>query len=325
MVVRVGFIGAGGIAQIHMRNLQRLTGVSVVAVHDIDRARAESAASLFAGCQVFDSYRELIERGGVDALWICLPPFAHESQEIEAARAGIHLFVEKPLATTEERARAIFAAIKEAGVIAAVGYNWRWLDITAKAREVLQGTPIAMALGYWLGGMPGVPWWRRKDQSGGQIVEQTTHIFDLARYLLGEVTEVHAYGFRGLMQDVPDYDTEDASCVSLRVRNGTIANIASTDLLPPGAGKIGLDLIGRDVRLELTNRALTIYRAHERTTYDSHNDPYHDEAVAFIEAVRTGDASRLRSTYEDALRTHLVTVSANRSLELGRPVSVPAL
>ena len=71
MVVRVGFIGAGGIAQMHMRNLQRLTGVSVVAVHDIDRARAESAASLFAGCQVFDSYRELIERG-VPTFGICL-------------------------------------------------------------------------------------------------------------------------------------------------------------------------------------------------------------------------------------------------------------
>ncbi|NPV06347.1 MAG: Gfo/Idh/MocA family oxidoreductase [Anaerolineae bacterium] len=323
MAVRIGFIGTGGIAQMHLRNLQRLEQAQVVGVFDVDPDRAQAAALMFAEARVYQSYQALLEQGSLDAVYVCLPPFAHERQEIDAAAAGVNLFVEKPIAITIERAREINEAIQRAGVIAAVGYNWRWLDITDRAREILKTTPIALALGYWLGGMPGVPWWRRKDQSGGQIVEQTTHIFDLARYLLGEVEWVHAVGFQGLMSDVQDYSTEDASVVTLKFASGTIATIASTDLLPSGAGKIGLDLIGRDVRVEHANRTLTVYRRGERTTYDALVDPYLVEDQAFVEAVATGDASRLRSTYPDAVKTHLVTMTANRSLETGQVERVP--
>ena len=319
MAVRIGFVGTGGIAQMHMKNLQRIEGAQVVAMYDIAADRAAAAAAMFPGCKVYSSAQELIEKGNLQALWVCLPPFAHEQQEIQAAKAGINLFVEKPIAITVEKAVEINEAIKAGGVITAVGYNWRWLDITARAKEILKGTPIAMAHGYWWGGMPGVSWWRRKDQSGGQAVEQTTHIFDLARYLLGEVRQVFALGYQGLMRDIENYSVEDASTVLLEFTSGTIANISSTDLLPAGAGKIGMDFVGRDIRLEHSHRSLTVYRAGERTIYDAQNDPYFVEAKAFIEAVASKDASKLLSTYDDALRTHMVTMATNRSLATGRP------
>ncbi|MGI6209305.1 MAG: Gfo/Idh/MocA family protein [Anaerolineae bacterium] len=324
MAVRIGFIGTGGIAQMHMRNLQRIEQANVVGMFDVAEDRAQAAAAMFPGSKVYPSYQALLEQADLDAVYVCLPPFAHERQEIDAAAAGINLFVEKPLGVTLDGVREINEAIARAGVIAAVGYNWRWLDITDRARDILKDTPIALALGYWLGGMPGVPWWRRKDQSGGQIVEQTTHIFDLARYLLGEVEWVHAAGFQGLMTDIENYSTEDASNVTLKFASGTVATITSTDLLPYGAGKIGLDLIGRDIRLEHANRTLTVYRRGERTTYDAMVDPYLVEDETFVQAVASGDPSRLRSTYADALKTHLVTMTANRSLETGKVEPVPA-
>ncbi|NLT43042.1 MAG: Gfo/Idh/MocA family oxidoreductase, partial [Anaerolineae bacterium] len=249
---------------------------------------------------------------------------AHDQQELDTAAAGVHLFVEKPIAVTMEKAREIDAAVKRAGIIAAVGYNWRWLDITDRTVALLQDRPIALALGYWLGGMPGVSWWRRKDQSGGQIVEQTTHIFDLARYLLGEVETVYAAGYQGLMTDVPDYSTEDASSVTLKFASGTVAVINSTDVLPTGAGKVGMDLMGRDFRLVHDNRTLTVYGKGERTTYDAQIDPYLLEDQTFVAAVASGDASALRSTYSDAVKTHLVTMAANRSLETGQVEKVAA-
>ena len=319
MAIRIGFVGTGGIAQMHMKNLQRIEGAQVVAMYDVAADRAAAAAAIFPGCKVYGSAQELIEKAGLQALWVCLPPFAHEQQEIQAAKAGINLFVEKPIATTVEKAMAINEAIGSSGVIAAVGYNWRWLDITARAKEILKSAPIAMAHGYWWGGMPGVSWWRRKDQSGGQAVEQTTHIFDLARYLLGEVKQVFALGYQGLMRDIEHYNIEDASTVLLEFASGTIANISSTDLLPSGAGKTGLDLVGRDIRLEHNHRSLTVYRSAERTIYDAQNDPYFVEDNAFIEAVASKDASKLLCTYDDALRTHMVTMAANRSLATGRP------
>lgn len=323
MAVRIGFIGTGGIAQMHMRNLQRIPDAQVVGMYDVAPDRARSAAALFPGCQVHDSHQALLQ-AKPDAVYVCVPPFAHDQQELDTAAAGVHLFVEKPIAVTMEKAREIDAAVKRAGIIAAVGYNWRWLDITDRTVALLQDRPIALALGYWLGGMPGVSWWRRKDQSGGQIVEQTTHIFDLARYLLGEVETVYAAGYQGLMTDVPDYSTEDASSVTLKFASGTVAVINSTDVLPTGAGKVGMDLMGRDFRLVHDNRTLTVYGKGERTTYDAQIDPYLLEDQTFVAAVASGDASALRSTYSDAVKTHLVTMAANRSLETGQVEKVAA-
>ena len=322
MAVRIGFVGTGGIAQMHMHNLQRIEAAQVVAVYDVAADRARSCATWFPGCQVYDSHQRLLAEARLDALYVCLPPFAHEQQEIDAAKAGVDLFVEKPIAITVEKALAVREAIAGAGIIAAVGYNWRWLDITQKAKAILATTPIAMAQGYWWGGMPGVPWWRRKDQSGGQIVEQTTHIYDLARYLLGEVVQVYAAGYRGLMTDIDSYATEDASTVVLRFASGTVANISTTDLLPSGAGKIGIDLFGRDVRIEHSHRQLTVYRGGEHVVYDSQMDPYLLEDQTFVDAVAKGDGSALLSTYTDAVRTHMVTMAANRSLETGQVESV---
>jgi len=318
MAVRIGFIGTGGIAQQHMRNLQKIEQAQVVGMFDVSRDRAETASRMFDGCKVYDSYQALLEKAQLEAAWICLPPFAHERHEIDAAGAGISLFVEKPIATTGARAIQINEAIESAGVIAAVGYNWRWLDTTARAKDVLRSSKIAMAQGYWWGGMPGVPWWRRKNQSGGQAVEQTTHIFDLARYLLGEVRRVYALGFQGLMQDIENYGTEDASSACLEFDGGTIANISSTDLLPSGAGKVGLDMIGRDIRLEIDFSGLTVYRKGEKTSYAPQVDPYFVEAKGFLEAVASKDGSKLLCTYADALRTHMVTMAVNRSMQSGK-------
>ncbi|MHB0878708.1 MAG: Gfo/Idh/MocA family protein [Anaerolineae bacterium] len=322
MAVRIGFVGTGGIAQMHMRNLQRIEAAQVVGLYDVAADRARQCATWFPGSQTYDSHQQMLAEAKLDALYVCLPPFAHEQQEIDAAKAGVHLFVEKPIAITIDKALAIKEAIEAAGIISAVGYNWRWLDITQKTKGILATTPIAMAQGYWWGGMPGVSWWRRKDQSGGQIVEQTTHIYDLARYLLGEVTQVYAAGFQGLMSDVEHYATEDASTVVLHFASGTVANISTTDLLPSGAGKLGIDLFGRDVRIEHSHRQLTVYRGGEHVVYDSQGDPYLLEDQTFVAAVAKGDGSALLCDYADAVRTHMVTMAANRSLETGQVENV---
>ena len=325
MAVRIGFVGTGGIAQMHMRNLQRIPEAQVIGVFDVAADRAQTAAAMFPGCKAYDSHSALIREAKPQAIYVCLPPFAHEQQELDAAAAGIHLFVEKPIAVNVEKAVEISAAIKRAGIIAAVGYNWRWLDITQRAKDILATTPIAMAQGYWWGGMPGVSWWRRKEQSGGQIVEQTTHIYDLARYLLGDVKRVYAAGFRGMLKDVEHYSVEDASTVVLHFESGAIANISSTDLLPGNASKLGIDLIGRDVRIEHTHRQLSVYRPGERMVYDSQMDPYLLEDQTFVQAVASGNGAALLSTYPDALRTHMVTMAANRSLETGQVEAVQSI
>ncbi len=324
MTVRIGFVGAGGIAAYHFANLEKIGDARVVGIYDVVAEKAAAAASRFPGSQVYPSLVEMLESAGLDALYVCVPPYAHQDYEVLAAERGVHLFVEKPISTTLGRAREVASAIAEAGVISAVGYHWRYLDTTARARELIAGKPIGLAQGFWVGGFPQVAWWRVKAQSGGQIVEQTTHIFDLARYLLGEVESVYALGSKGLMTDWPGYDVEDASAVALRFRSGTVATINSADIAPRGAGTIGLQLYSRDLVVSVMNSGLKVQTPLRTEEVQPAVNPYMVEDQAFVQAVKSGDPSGILSTYADALRTLAVTLAASESIETGKVVQVEA-
>jgi len=110
--VRVGFIGCGGIANLHMNNLSRIEGVELVAFCDVDEGRAKAAAERFKG-NAYTDHRKMFEREQLDAVYICIPPHAHTDQEILAAQAGVAIFVEKPVARTLDKALEILEAIKK--------------------------------------------------------------------------------------------------------------------------------------------------------------------------------------------------------------------
>lgn len=319
MPVRVGFIGAGGIAHAHMNTLQILDDVQIVAVADIDRERAESAAGRFVA-KAYSDYRAMLESEVLDALYVCVPPFAHEDQELLAAERGIHLFVEKPVAADLDRARRVRDAVENQGIVTAVGYHWRYQSNTDRAREILEGRTIGMVLGYWMGGFPQVDWWRRMDLSGGQMVEQTTHIFDLARYLCGDVREVYAAYSNRDSQSIPDFSIHDVGTATLRFESGVVGTISNTCLLNVPY-TVGLHVISRDLVLEIHGDLKVIEPGHTETFTGGVNSML-EENRAFIDAVRSGDAREVRSTYGDAVKTLATTLACNESARTGQLVEV---
>ena len=180
-----------------------------------------------------------------------------------------------------------------------------------------------LLMGYWIGGLPGVMWWRQKKMSGGQAVEQTIHTFDMARYLLGEVKAVHAVYSKGLMTDVPKYTVEDASAVNLQFRSGLCGTIFSGCFLK-GYGKVGLDIWCPEVKFEYAGRSsLVINRAGQDPEVRTVANPFGQEIVrTFLNAVNTGDASKLKSTYADAVKSLAVVLAANESMKTGQAVKV---
>jgi len=319
MPVRVGFVGAGGIANAHMNALQVVEDVQIAAVCDVAKERAESAAARFVA-RAYGDHREMLDAEKLDALYVCVPPFAHEDQELIAASKGIHLFVEKPVAVTIEKAREIRESIRRSGIIAAVGYHWRYQSNTDRAREILQGKQIGMVLGYWLGGFPGVAWWRRMEQSGGQMVEQTTHIFDLARYLCGDVTEVYAAYANRSSKDIPEFNIHDVGAATLKFASGAIGAMSNTCLLSVPY-TVGLHVIAKDLVVEIHGDLRVIEPGHTEA-FTSGVNAMQEENRAFIEAVRTGNTSGIRSTYDDAVKTLAVTLACNESAATGKPVTV---
>ncbi|GGJ11709.1 hypothetical protein GCM10010885_21270 [Alicyclobacillus cellulosilyticus] len=323
MTLNIGFIGVGGIAEVHLRNISQMEGARVAAVYDVNAERAQFIAQKYE-TQAYASLDEMLDGERLDGVYICVPPFAHGEAERAVIARGLPMLVEKPLGVEIEPAQSILAAVREKGVLTSVGYHWRYSEAANEAKARLAGKTIGMALGYWLGDMPMVPWWRRMDGSGGQLVEQTTHIVDLARYLLGEVVEVYAaYAERGMKQEVEGVTVPDVGTVTLKFASGAVATISNTCLLNQYY-TVGLDILTREAIYEVRGDSLTERRRHETVVRRNQTNPYYEEDKAFLAAIQTNNPSLIRSSYEDAFRTFRVTLAANESAATGKPVRLPS-
>ena len=115
--------------------------VEVVAMCDLEEDRVAEAAEEW-NAAIYTDYKTMLENEEMDALYVCIPPFAHEDQEIIAAEKGIALFVEKPVSVTMQKAREVDAAIRKNNVVSCVGFQGRYLDIIAQAKDLLEDRPV---------------------------------------------------------------------------------------------------------------------------------------------------------------------------------------
>ena len=320
MTVKIGFVGTGGIANHHMRTLSEIPTAAMVAFCDVIEEKAVTAATTYGG-KAYTCYEEMYDSEALDAVYICLPPFAHDRQELAAIERDLPIFVEKPVATTMAKAREIESALAAKNLISGAGYHWRYMDTTEKAIALIGDQPVGFALGAWMGGMPGVSWWRVMAESGGQMVEQTTHIFDLARYLLGDVAEVHAMGRTGLMADVENFDVHDASVTNLRFKSGAVASITSACMLSAGH-HVGLELFLKDQALRIVGQHLTIETPDGTEVVELGNNPTRAEDQTFLQAVQSGDASAIRCDYAEAVKSLELTIAATQSAQEGRLIAL---
>jgi myo-inositol 2-dehydrogenase / D-chiro-inositol 1-dehydrogenase len=295
---RIGLVGAGFVAGRHAESLTALDGVTVVGVADPRPERADRLAARVGG-RPFANWRQLLDGERLDAVYVCVPPHAHGAVEDAAVARGLPLFVEKPLAVDLATAQRLADRIAGAGLLTAVGYHWRYLDTLEEARALLADAPARMVLGSWLDKAPGADWWPRQDRSGGQTVEQVTHLFDVARALVGEVLDGYAIGARS--PGGPG-DIHDVCTAALRFESGAVGAFSASCLLPRG-GRIGVELVAAGLELWLSEYELTVSDRSGRRTRPRTVDPVAREDRAFVAAVR-GEADDVRVPYAEALRTH---------------------
>jgi predicted dehydrogenase len=309
-------VGAGGVAQRHARVLTGLPDVQLAGVTDVVPAAAESLAQEY-GSRAFASVPELLA-AGLDAAYVCVPPFAHGMPEREIIAAGIPLFVEKPIAIDTGTAEEIAALITKSNLLTAVGHHWRYLEIVEQARALLQGREIRLVSGAWLDKVPPVAWWPHADKSGGPVVEQAAHVLDLARHLAGEVAEVYAIG-NGTPPPVEGADIDGATAATLHFAGGAVGTLAATCVLG-WKERAGLEIYADGLSLALTETGLTVHDAAGERTVQS--DPETARVAvdrSFIAAVR-GEGTDIRVPYEEALRTHALALAVAESARTGRPV-----
>ncbi|CAG7656876.1 Gfo/Idh/MocA family protein [Paenibacillus allorhizosphaerae] len=321
--VRIGFIGAGGMAEHHIKTLQKLEQAELTAVHDANPDRAKQIGEQYR-LQVYDSAEHLLHSGTIDAVFICTPPFARDGIEESAARKGIHLLSEKPVGLDLEAARSKSRMIKESGIIHSSGYCLRYLESVQKAKAYLTGKSVDMVLAYRIGSLPPTPWFRQMDKSGGQLVEQSTHQVDLIRYLVGEFREVHArYEQRNILKEYPDATIPDVGIISFSLQSGAVGSF-STACMSKKFGRGDVELIGSDFYVAIRGASLRIVDNNQELDEKLSAEYSLEQNRAFIEAVRTGRQELVLCGYDEAVATLEVTLAANESANTGRTITFEA-
>lgn len=301
--LRVAMIGAGGFAGRHLEVLAHEADV-VVAGHAARRLEAAQAQAARYGGRACDEVAALLDTERVDAAWVCVAPAGHGATERALIERGVPFFVEKPLSSDRATAEAIGRIVAESGLVTAVGYHWRALDAMGELRERLAaGPPVAFVAGTWLTSTPAPAWWHHQATGGGQMVEQATHLLDLARHLLGEASVLHAVADRPPRTAPADLDVASVSTAALRFAGGALGTVTATCLLGASA-RVELQLMREGELITVTQGSVTYDDGSERREVRVIGDPVATEDRAFLDAVRAGDPAAVVCSYADALGTH---------------------
>lgn len=346
---KLAIIGCGGIGSYHLEHFLDYKDVEIAGCCDIIPERAQEFAKK-ADSKAFTDYKTMYDEVKPDMVFICIPPTAHGEIELESIRRGIHIFVEKPLALDMDLMIKIRDEAKKAGIITASGFQCRYSNLMEPTKKYLKAHETVFINCNRMGGIPGTPWWIKKDLSGGQIVEQTIHQYDIIRYLLGEPETVFTMGTRGFVKGVDGYDTDDLSATVVRFTSGALATIATGCYAEEGAAfDSKITFSAKDSRLD----HYILYKTNiYGTTLENEDDgsgfvvkgdgtlkrdtgeaseSYDDDGTAgvrcdrtFVDAVISGDGSKILSPYDDALRSVAFTLACNESMASGMPVKVKA-
>lgn len=327
MEQKIGIIGTGGIASIHLEALRKVPGAHIVAVAGEDERKAAELAAASGG-RGYADYRLMLENEAPDAVFILVPPHVHGEMEKVCAAHVPAVFVEKPVSNNLDTAREVKKAFEEARTVVATGYMMRYLPALNRARALFaqaQDKPVLIS-GWWVNPMPGAAWWRNGKQSGGQFTEQCTHLVDAARYIAGEIVRVSAVSARGFIRDAEQYDTEDAMAVHVKFASGAVGSFL-TGCFPRDFGsEIGLTVESRSLQCHFTGWEMNLRIDHgngwtEQVT-SAGSDVFALEDAAFLRAAAAPEPSGILSTYGSALETLRVTLAANESAKAGKSISI---
>lgn len=300
--MEIAMIGAGNYAKAHLSVLSKEPGIEIVGHVSRTPGSREASAQRWGG-RTYATCESLLKNEQVDAAWITVPPGAHGEIEESLIARGIPFFVEKPLSANRQTAERIAASIAKHEIIAGVGYKWRAMDTIPEVRQLLTEKPAHLILAGWHGGTPPLTWWQRQETGGGQMVEQATHLFDIARHLMGEATVIKATADRHPRQAYPNMNVADTSTALLHFETGAKGVFTATCLLE-GTEEIYVKLVCEGLLITINREGVTFDAGHERREVRVGEDLITREDRAFLAAVRRNDPSLLFSSYEDALLTH---------------------
>jgi predicted dehydrogenase len=217
--VGIGMIGTGNISDLHSVGYLKNEHSKIVAVADVREAVAEEKKKAFGAESSYSDYHELLKNDSIEAVDVCVPNFLHSKIVVDAAEAGKHVLVEKPMAITVKECDEMIAAAKRNGVKLMVGHNQVFYPPHQETRRLIQeeiGRPILLLTRLHNGFRQNMGW--RADPKavgGGFFMEACVHRLYLSRYLIGEPKTIRCK----MTKIYPDTVAEDIAQVTIDFEN----------------------------------------------------------------------------------------------------------
>lgn len=345
--VRVGFIGAGGIAGAHINYLKKIEGVEVTALADTNARACEQRVKdhNLPNAEVFKDYRKLLALKDVDAVSICTPNALHYVPTIAALKAGKHVMVEKPIAMNAREGKAMCDAARKARKVFSIGFQHRFRADVQYARNLVQAGKLGEILYCRAHSLRrrGIPNWgvfgQKKLQGGGPMIDIGVHILEMSLFVMGMPRPVAAsgncYTYLGNKPgkvssmwenwDYKTYTVEDLACGFVRFKGGSTLTIeasfaahiekdvfATTIMGTRGGVYVGDD--GVRVFTDQDGKMVNIAPA-----YLPNVDAFAVKMKAWIDAIR---GARNPSPGEDGLTVQKILDGIYESTARGREVAI---
>ena len=330
--VRVAVVGAGFMGERHARIYAGLPDVELVAVCDVrDGAARELGAR--TGARAYTDYRELLRRDDIDAVSVCTPDGLHREPCELAIRAGRHVLVEKPIATTAADAEAIADAAAKAGVVLLVGHCLRFDPRYDQARQAVERGELGAIQTIYTRRANTVA---AQDRLAGRCplpLFLGVHDYDVMRWLLAsEVERVTAESKWGMLKDL-GFPVEDANCALLRFASGALGVAELSWILPrgfPASGDHRLDVVGSAGALAIATletglrradgqRAVQIDTASAPSVQGHPGGMFYFELRHFVDCVRGRATPAI--TPRDAVMALRIALAVERAAATGMPTA----
>ena len=348
--LRYGIIGTGMMGLEHQRNLAALPGATITALADPDAgSRAQAQAEIGGeGAVVTAIYADILDPDLVDAIVIASPNMTHIEVAADAIRSGLHVLIEKPLATTVADCKALMDLGQREGQVVAVGLEYRYMPPVAELINTVHGgklgtTKMISITEHRFPFLVKVNNWNRfNENTGGTLVEKCCHFFDLMAHLAqAEPVSVMASGAMDVNHKDERYDGRtpdilDNAFVIVNFANGIRASLDLCMFAEGSVDQEALSVVG-DLGKAEAFLPSSKFRFGLRTGWHAgveerviedpsiRHEGYHHgasyvEHVRFAEAIRTGSAPEIGLA--DGLRSVAIGVAAQRSIEEGRVVTM---
>src|SRR5215467_2285355 len=280
--LRIGVIGVGTMGANHARVLAGLPNAQLIGVADPDRGQRDLVTRVL-GCPAVTEYEALLQLG-VDAVTIAAPTHLHHKIALDCIERGIHLLVEKPIASTVEEGRDIIAAAKKAGVTLMIGHVERFNPAVTAIKQAIRGEDI-LSIGITRVG-PFPP----RMSNVGVVIDLAVHDIDLIRWFTdSDIVDVQPQ----LSSAVAE--REDIALLQFRTASGVLAHINTNWLTPFKARNVTVATRGKYVTGDLLTRQVTeCFGFQPDGSYSmrhlsvGHAEPLRSELLAFLRAVRSG-------------------------------------